>query len=328
MLQTSINSDYNNDIPQWPEIEHQLKCIADAKFTHTSWIHDWDGDYMYSASEMKYARDLVNGYGMIAHTHHASEGSKGSSVVDNRIIPDPGERCPNIRKDYTSPNKYLREAGVDLLKNRIELCRHLGAGAMVLHMSLPYALLQRSPQDKEDYYAQVYKTFDEIQPYAKDAGVKIALENLLFGTPELEMEKFDRMFDRYDKDFLGLCYDSGHASVLFLDNFYILLEKYHDRLYATHLQDTSSRAKEDWTDDVAALRGDKHWIPFTGVVEWEKVAHWVARAPIDLPADFEVCLQYGTKYDDAEKEMADLAKAHAAAERFQQLVLDEKAKIK
>ncbi len=68
MLQTSINSDYNNDIPQWPEIEHQLKCIADAKFTHTSWIHDWDGDYMYSASEMKYARDLVNGYGLIAHT--------------------------------------------------------------------------------------------------------------------------------------------------------------------------------------------------------------------------------------------------------------------
>ncbi len=113
-----------------------------------------------------------------------------------------------------------------------------------------------------------------------------------------------------------------------MENFYILLEKYHDRLYATHLQDTSSRAKEDWTDDVAALRGDKHWIPFTGVVEWEKVAHWVARAPIDLPADFEVCLQYGTKYDDAEKEMADLAKAHAAAERFQQLVLDEKAKIK
>ena len=32
--------------------------------------------------------------------------------------------------------------------------------------------------------------------------------------------------------------------------------------------------------------------------------------------------------DNLEKEMDDLAKAHAAAERFQQMVLDEKAKIK
>ena len=44
-------------------------------------------------------------------------------------------------------------------------------------------------ENKADYYAQVYKSFDAVQPYALDAGVKIAMENLLFGTPELELEK-------------------------------------------------------------------------------------------------------------------------------------------
>lgn len=327
MLHTSVNTDYNNDIPEWPEIEHQLECIAKAGFTHTSWIHDWDGDYIYSPSEMVYARSLVNEYGLKAHTHHASEGSCCCKVIDNKVIPDQGERCPSIRKDYTNPNQYLREAGIELIKNRIDLCKHIGADTMVLHMSLPYKLLQRSPENKADYYAQVYKSFDAVQPYALDAGVKIAMENLLFGTPELELEKFERLFDRYDKDFMGMCYDSGHASILFLDNFYELLEKYHDRLYATHLQDTSSRTREEWKDDLAAIKGDKHWTPFTGVVDWNKVAYWVARSPIDLPADFEIGLQYGTKYDDPEKEVADLRKVQEAAARFQQMVLDEKAKM-
>jgi len=40
-----------------------------------------------------------------------------------------------------------------------------------------------------------------------------------------------------------------------------------------------------------------------------------------------VCLQYGTKYNSQEKEMADLKQAYVYAERFYQMVLDEKAKI-
>ena len=41
MLYTSVNTDYNNDIQNWDEIEHQIKCLAETVFTHTSWMHNW-----------------------------------------------------------------------------------------------------------------------------------------------------------------------------------------------------------------------------------------------------------------------------------------------
>lgn len=324
MLATSVNTDYNNDLHDWNEIEHQIQCLAKANFSHTQWIHDWEGEYLYSRSEMFQARDILRHYGLQAHTIHATEGGFRDKIVDGKRVPFPRERCTRIRKDYTNPNNYLREAGVDLLKNRIDLCTYIGARAMVLHMQLPFGMFQRSKADMEDYYAQVCKSFDEVQPYAKAAGVKIALENLLFTPVEYQIDKFERMFERYDEDFMGLCYDSGHASVMFQDNYYDLLERYHDRLIATHLQDTSSIERSLLDDDCAVVQADKHWMPFTGVLDWNKIAYWVARSPIDLPADFEICLRYGSTFDSPEQEMEMLADAHERSERFHQMVLDEK----
>lgn len=328
MLATSVNTDYNNDLHDWGEIEHQIKCLAEAGFSHTQWIHDWEGEYMYSKSEMLQARDVLNYYGLNAHSIHASEGGFRNKKVNGKNVPNVRERLTTIRKDYTNPNPYLRQAGVDLLKNRIDLCTYIGAHVMVLHMQLPFEMFKRSKEDMEDYYQQVYKSFDEIQNYAKMAGVKIALENLLFTPVPYQVDKFERMFDRYDGDFIGLCYDSGHASIMCQDNYYLFLEKYHDRLYATHLQDTDSVDPAKLDDDVAVVGADAHRPPFTGVVDWDKVAYWVARSPIELPADFEIGLKYNSRFDSLEEELDMLKDSHEKAVRFHQMVLDEKANIK
>lgn len=200
-----------------------------------------------------------------------------------RSVPHIRERCTRIRKDYTNPNIYLRQAGVDLLKNRIDLCSHIGAGAMVLHMQLPFGMFRRSKGDMEDYYQQVYKSFDEVQPYAKAAGVKIAIENLLFTPVKYELDKFERLFQRYDPEFLELCYDSGHASIMCQKNYYLSLEKFYDRLYVTHLQDTDSIPLEKIDDDFAVVQADAHRVPFMGVLDWNKIAYWVARRLLRCP---------------------------------------------
>lgn len=326
MLAASVNSDYNNDLHDWGAIEHQIKCIADAKFSHIQWIHDWEGEYMYSKSEMFQVRDMLNYYGIQAHTIHATEGGNRTRIVDGKSVPFVRERCTRIRKDYTNPNEYLREAGVDLLKNRIELCSHIGARVMVLHMQLPFGMFDRSKSDMEDYYRQVYKSFDQVMYFAKNAGVKIALENLLFTPLHYQIDKFERIFDRYDDSFIGLCFDSGHASLMCPDNYYIFLEKYYDRLFATHLQDTDSISPEKLDDDCAVAKGDVHRPPFTGVLDWEKIAGWVAKAPIDLPADFEIGLKYGQEFGSLEEEMSMLQDVHEKAVRFHRMVLEEKSK--
>lgn len=260
---------------------------------------------MYSKSEMLQAGAVLKHYGVKGHSVHATEGGS--------------------RKDYTNANEYLRLAGADLLKNRIDLCTHMGANVMVLHMQLPFREFEKNESNMKDYYRQVYRSFDEIQGYAKAAGVKIALENLLLTPMKYQIDKYERIFDRYDDDFIGLCYDSGHASIMSQDNYYVFLEKYYDRLYATHLQDTDSIAPEKLNDAQAVVMADAHRVPFTGVLDWDQIARWVAKAPIDLPADFEVGLKYGEAFESHEEEISLLKDCHERALRFHQMILDAKA---
>lgn len=315
-MPASVNSDYNNDLHSWQAIEQQIRNIAKAGFTHIQWIHDWEGEYMYSPSEILQVRNLLRECGLNAHTIHASEGGRRSKKMGNEVIFNNRYRLKEIRKDYTSENEYLRLAGVDLLKNRIDLCAGIGASAMVLHMQLPYKMFEEDPQAKEIYYRQVCKSFDEIQEYAKAAGVKIALENLICTPAHHQEEEFDRMFARYDKSFMGFCYDSGHATLQCRDNYYYFLEKYLDRLYATHLQDTDSIPEELADDDGEVLKHDSHRVPFSGVVDWDTVARYVAKAPIDLPADFEVGISGATP----EEEMELLIDCRKKAEKFDAMV--------
>ena len=44
----------------------------------------------------------------------------------------------HYRKDYTSDLEPNRIAGVELIKNRVELTHVLGGNEIVLHMYLPY----------------------------------------------------------------------------------------------------------------------------------------------------------------------------------------------
>lgn len=319
---SSVNSDYNNDIHDWNEIERQVRNIAKAGFTHIQWIHDWEGEYMYSPSEMFQVRDLLNECGLNAHTIHATEGAVRVTKVNGELTFVNRHRYHGVRKDYTSTNEYIRLAGVDLLKNRIDLCAAIGANAMVLHMQLPYKMFEESVEEKEKYYEQVYKSFDEIQSYAKAAGVRIALENLICTPAHYQEEEFDRMFNRYDSDFLGFCYDSGHASLMCKDNYYYFLEKYHTRLFATHLQDTDSIPDELLDNDMEVLRHDSHRVPFTGVIDWDIVAKYVAKSPIDLPADFEV----GISGTTPEEEMERLIACREKAELFDRMVQEYKNK--
>ena len=192
-------------------------------------------------------------YSIKAHTIHASEGGVRAKWIDGRKVFRNGERFEEIRKDYTSSNEYTRLAGVDLLKNRVDLCNHIGAGAMVLHMQLPWRWFAQDPAHKEEYFRQVYKSFDELEPYARAAGVKVALENLIVTPWQLQDEQFERLFDRYDPEFLGFTYDSGHATLQCCHDYYYFLRKYHSRLYAAHLQENHSIDPEMNNDDVEVL---------------------------------------------------------------------------
>lgn len=320
MLLSSINSDYNNDILSWEETERQLENIAKAGFTHIQWIHDWEGEYLYSQSEMFHAKKLLDKLGLKAHSIHASEGGVRTKKNNGEIVFNNRYRYSEIRKDYTSVNEFQRLAGVDLLKNRVDFCSAIGAEVMVLHLQLPYKMFEESEKDKEIYYAQVFKSFDELEPYAKAAGVRVAIENLICTPAHHQEDEFDRLFARYDSDFMGFCFDSGHATLQCRDNYYHFLDKYNDRLYATHLQDNDSISEDLADNDTEVLLHDAHRVPFDGVLDWDKMAQYVAKAPLDLPADFEVGIGGATP----EEEFKLLVDCREKAEKFYNMVLSYK----
>ncbi len=100
-------------------------------------------------------------------------------------------------------------------------------------------------------------------------------------------------------------------------------------MYATHLQDNESISDEllYQEDPVAAdrevLRHDAHWIPNVdgtlgrGMIDWDYVARWLAKAPLQLPADFEVCIS-------GEQELEQLKVCRTQAEKFYKMIMQYK----
>jgi sugar phosphate isomerase/epimerase len=183
-LQLAIATDFAGEFPQIEKISEMLYKVAQAGFTHIHWCSEWDGDYIYSSYEMEQIKEWMDQYGLKAKALHATKGSRRNvNLIDG-----------HYRKDYTSDVEYNRKAGVELIKNRVDLAACIGAKEIVLHLYVPHFTLRGKPEAEEHFYRQVYQSFDELQPYCEHMGVAICIENL-FDMPErYELDQLDRLF--------------------------------------------------------------------------------------------------------------------------------------
>ncbi len=273
----AIISDYRNDIPRTSELSAQLRSIAEAGFTHVHWGHEWIGTYLYADSEMEQIRSWFDELGLRSKAVHASDG--GATDDD--------------RKNAFSLNEYSRLAGVELIKNRIELASRIDAQEIVLHLQYPFNGPNVSPVAEEEYWRQVFKTLDEIRPFASRRDVRIALENLLYTPTEQQILQLDRLFDRYPSDYLGFCFDAAHAYLMGQSDPLQLARRYLERLVVVHLSDNQGIDPDFLVDDGKVEEADTHSIPFEGCIDWEETIEVIARSPYELPLILEVCLGPG-----------------------------------
>ncbi len=97
---------------------------------------------------------------------------------------------------------------------------------------------------------------------AEGSGVRLAFENTE------GIEYLDAILERFtDKKTVGFCWDSGHQNCYNAD--IDLLEKYGDRLIATHLND--NLGIKDLGGKITFL-DDLHLLPFDGIVDWDAAA--------------------------------------------------------
>lgn len=314
-MELAIATDYMGESPDLREVDLRLAHIAEVGFTHVHWAHEWDGDYVYSVHEMEWIRDRLDHYGLKTKGVHASKGSLR-----------PGGFCQNfhrndhMRKDYSSLNEYSRKAGVDLVKNRIDLAKILGTSEIVLHMILPCCDFEKDDYENL-YYRQIFRSLDELEEYSIDRGVRICIENMWAPDNARQMRMFDRIFERYPRNFLGMCLDTGHA---FLsdekENMLELAERYADRIYCIHAQDNPgprldlrAEAKNLGEYCQACGEGDCHWIPFEGNFDWEGFARILAKSAYSLPILLETACH-------GEEEMEFLRKNMQAGQKLTNMV--------
>ena len=152
-----------------------------------------------------------------------------------------------------------REERFDKMARSLEGTAILGAPCMVIHAIMPFGTkhpAQRSDPDAERFLELNRDFFRRLLDRAKGYGVVIALENLPFRQLLLSAPQDVLDFVKsFDSPYLRMCVDTGHAAVHGLGAGDVLRQVGKEYLACLHVHDNDGQ-------------GDRHWVPYTGVVDW------------------------------------------------------------
>lgn len=265
----SINTDYIQD---HGNPEPYLRQMAEAGFSHVHWVHHWKGDFIYSQYEIEQIGRWFEKYGLLLNDLHATEGNE---------------------KFWLSTEEYARLAGVELVKNRLDMTARLGGDAVVLHIQPDGS--NDNPQPA--FWDRLQRSMDALLPHAQERGVQIAFENLY----PSNHENLKQILAKYSPDQVGICYDTGHGNIAGsgLD----FLDEVKDRLLILHLNDNDGT-------------GDQHNPLFSATVDWERAAGIIAASSYNKPMSMELSVRHSGIED-----MSDfLAHAMTTGTNFTQMV--------
>ena len=124
------------------------------------------------------------------------------------------------------------------------------------------------------------KFYKDLLPYAKEYGVKIAIENMWRTEPKRKYicpsacgtaDELVRYIDTLDDDTFVACLDLGHCGLVGEEAQDAIRILGHDRLKALHVHDNN-------------YREDSHTLPMLSMMDWNEICK--ALADIDYDGDF------------------------------------------
>jgi sugar phosphate isomerase/epimerase len=216
--------------------EAKLELFASRGFRFIHWCDDWNNGVLYSDKDMKLCRQVVESSGLKCLDVHGSDAPSIKIGTNNQ----------SAQKEY-----------VRLLENRIEFCSAIGGDAVVVHPPKEASDLNRSLQ-----------VLESVRPLCEDLGLVLAIENC-FPADDKVLAHY---FERFPPEFIGFCFDSGHAN---LNNNSDEVMEFRSRLKVLHLHDNRGKV-------------DDHQPPFWGTVDWLRVMRWVEQSGYTKPVNFEI----------------------------------------
>ncbi len=161
-----------------------------------------------------------------------------------------------------------------LITHAIRCAGYLGADAIVVHP----AFFAVKPEDRDRFKELNIKFYNSLLPYAREAGVKIALENMMQDDPALDSscsspDCFCELLDALDPQWFTACLDLGHCFVCGYDPADFIRTLGHNRLTALHVHDNDKS-------------NDQHFFPYQGKMDWDSVCQ--ALVDIDYQGAFNL----------------------------------------
>ena len=230
-------------------IEHAIDMIADAGFDAIDLT-------LFSMKE----DDSVfcqNGYKELAAKIKAQAQSRGL-FFNQAHAPFP---CSKVDEAYTAMM-------FDRLVRSIEIAGIVGVKCIVVHTQhhLPYL------ENAEKLKAINMDFYRSLAPYAKAAGVKIALENMWQRNAETKQivvsacsrtKEFVDWLDTLNDDCFTACLDLGHAGLYGFDAAE-MIKGLGSKLDALHVHDND-------------YQGDLHTAPYLGRMHWDTICEALAK---------------------------------------------------
>jgi len=210
----------------------------------------WDNTYKYRVQDI---REHAESIGMSFNQSHA----------------------PFHYRWATNPNEY-EERFFPAMVRALEISALLGCKQAVVH---PIHHQEYIGHEEEQFELNM-KFYRELLPYAKNFGVKIALENMWQNEVKRKRPGYDvcslasefvRYIDTLDDDYFTACLDLGHSGMVGEEAYDAIRILGHDRLGALHVHD----------NDYCA---DLHTLPYLGKMDFEKICE--ALAEVDYKGEF------------------------------------------
>jgi len=151
--------------------------------------------------------------------------------------------------DISQCDEGGQEYAIAAIAKSIEMAKQLGAGILVVHASAEPI----EQTEREQRFEQSSKGLTTLVKMVEPLGIRIAVELLPRTCLGNTAEELMQLVEQHPEEQVGICLDTNHpADPSELSQYVEMLQS---RLITTHISDY------DGIDE-------KHWIPFSGVIDW------------------------------------------------------------
>lgn len=186
-----------------------------------------------------------------------------------------------VYEDLNVPVPELRPIMLERLKLALRIVADFGVDSIAVHVgNTPECFAAYS---LDDLHSAAIRSLEELLPLAEQLGVTIAIENIWF--PTTTPERLLDLIAHFRSDYLGICFDSGHANLMARDRQFEMsrpihgwqrfgpvaydeqiLEKLLPEICTCHLHDNDGQ-------------NDQHLLPGLGDIDWQHCMALLKQAP-------------------------------------------------